>query len=43
MLADTLPDQPGAADLEQRSYHEQQNGSGDTHYRTSAFVSDQRQ
>jgi hypothetical protein len=30
MLADTLPDQPGAADLEQRSDRKQQDRSGDT-------------
>jgi hypothetical protein len=41
MLADTLPNEPGAADLEQRSHRKQQDRSGDTHLGTSAFVTDQ--
>src|ERR1700735_699331 len=41
MLPDTLPNEPGAADLEQRSHRKQQDRSGDTHHGTSAFVTDQ--
>jgi hypothetical protein len=40
MLADTLPDQPGAADLEQRSRRKQQDRSCDIHRSTSIVVSD---
>jgi hypothetical protein len=31
MLADALPDQPGAADLEQRGNSKKQDRSGDAH------------
>jgi hypothetical protein len=34
VLADALPDQPGAADLGNGGQHEQHNGAGDGHDRT---------